>query len=153
VMWLSISIPITVITSLKYSGILARCPGALLLGSPYLVCLGCLGIVGGMALRLAAIRALGRRFTVQVSIVEGHRLMQEGLYRWVRHPSYLGSLISLTGLGLAMENWICMIVLVAVPAMATSYRISIEETVLRREFGPEYEAYAKKTKRLLPWIY
>jgi protein-S-isoprenylcysteine O-methyltransferase Ste14 len=126
--------------------------GQILFVSPYLGYFGCLVMVGGMALRWAAIATLNKQFTVKVAIVEGHRIIDTGLYRLVRHPSYLGGLITFIGLGLAWENWICLLIILAVRLPATYYRISVEEKVLVAHFGEEYSAYRNRTKGLIPGI-
>ena len=64
------------------------------------VCLAVLLLVSGIALRIWAIRHLGRFFTVDVGIQQGHRAVEDGtLSRFVRHPSYSGSLLALVGVG------------------------------------------------------
>jgi CubicO group peptidase (beta-lactamase class C family) len=74
------------------------------------------------------------------------------LYGIVRHPSYLGSLLTFVGLGLALENWLSILVLVILPAAATFYRISVEEKVLIDHFGSAYTDYMSRTKRLVPGV-
>ena len=69
-------------------------------------------------LRPVAIRTLGKHFTYTLSIVDDHRIVDTGIYRLVRHPSYLGSLMCLLGLGVALENWISLIIVVVVPLIA-----------------------------------
>ncbi len=107
----------------------------------------------GLLLRWYAIVHLGRFFTVNVAIAEDHRLIDTGPYRWARHPSYTGWLVAITGLGLCLGNWLSLAILLAATFSVISWRISIEEAVLRTAFGEAYVAYARKTRRLVPWIY
>ena len=110
-------------------------------------------LVAGTALRWAAIRALWSYFTVNVSILEGQRVVRRGLYGVVRHPSYAGLLLRYLGLGLASANWLSA-ALVFLPLLAaTVYRMRVEEEALGEHFGEEYAAYARETKRLVPGIY
>ena len=122
-------------------------------GEPYVAAAGLVLMAAGTALRWAAIRALWRYFTVNVSILEGQRVVRAGLYGVVRHPSYTGLLLRYLGFGLAFANWLSA-ALVFLPLLcATVYRIRVEEEALRAHFGEEYEAYASVTKRLVPGIY
>ena len=122
-------------------------------GEPYVAAAGLALLLGGTALRWAAIRALWRYFTVNVSILEGQRLVRRGLYGVVRHPSYTGLLLRYLGLGLALANWLSA-ALVFLPLLgATLYRIRVEEAALAEHFGEEYLAYARATRRLVPGLY
>ena len=110
-------------------------------------------LVGGVALRVWAIRRLGIFFTVAVGIQHGHRVIQDGPYRFVRHPSYTGSLIALTGVGFLTFNWLGLILIVICTLLAYALRISVEEKALLAEFGSEYQEYSARTKRLIPAVY
>lgn len=107
----------------------------------------------GLLLRWYAIVHLGRFFTVNVAIAEDHRLVDTGPYRWARHPAYTGWLVAIAGLGLCLGNWLSLAILLAATFSVISWRISIEEAVLRTAFGQAYIAYARRTRRLLPYIY
>lgn len=115
--------------------------------------LGCACLVLGLAVRLAAVAALRRQFTTVVVIAAQHRLVDSGPYRRVRHPAYLGLLLSMLGLGLCSGHWVSLAVAIGLPLAAILYRIRIEEQALLRHFGPAYAAYASRTKRLVPGIY
>jgi protein-S-isoprenylcysteine O-methyltransferase Ste14 len=115
--------------------------------------LGCLAILAGVAIRWIAVATLGRQFTLQVKIIENHELVEYGIYRSIRHPAYLGSLVSFLGYGCALENWISIAVVFTLPLGALLYRIRVEEKVLLEKFGTQYEAYCKRTKRLLPGLF
>jgi protein-S-isoprenylcysteine O-methyltransferase Ste14 len=121
--------------------------------SPFLGYLGCLLIMAGLLIRWLAISTLRRQFTVNVSIVKDHKIIDTGIYAFIRHPAYLGSLLSFLGLGLAFESWICLLIVFILPLMATLYRISVEEKVLNDHFGQEYSDYTMRTKRLIPKVF
>jgi protein-S-isoprenylcysteine O-methyltransferase Ste14 len=88
-----------------------------------------------------------------VTILSDHQLIQHGLYVHVRHPAYLGALTGFLGVGLGMCNGLSLLI-VFVPILgAFLYRIRVEENALQQRFGPEYEAYCRSTKRLVPWLY
>jgi len=115
--------------------------------------LGCFFIALGVTIRLVAVATLKRQFTVRVAIVEKHEIVETGIYGILRHPAYLGHLASLLGIGLASGNWISLLALVVLPLAAILYRIRVEEKKLLHHFGPAYQAYASRTKRLLPGIW
>jgi len=70
----------------------------------------------------------------------------------VRHPAYTGSLLTMVGLGFVLQSWGAVLVLIAVFGVAFGYRIHVEEAVLTSKLGDEYVEYAKKTKRLIPYV-
>lgn len=110
-------------------------------------------IVTGVVLRLWAIRHLGRFFTVDVGIQSEQRVVQDGPYRFVRHPSYSASLIALTGIACLTFNWLGFFTIVAGCLVAYWIRISVEEKVLISNLGDAYRQYSARTKRLIPWVF
>lgn len=107
----------------------------------------------GLLVRRAAILTLGRFFSVDVAIQDGHRLVEEGLYRWVRHPAYSGLLVSFLGLGFAFGSWLSLALATIPPATVLLGRIRAEEAVLAQELGEPYRAHCAATKRLIPGLY
>lgn len=110
-------------------------------------------ILAGILIRLVAIYTLGRFFTVDVTIRQGHQLKQDGLYRYLRHPSYAASLLSFVGMGITFNNWLSLLVLVAAVLASFINRIRVEERVLIQHFGAEYLAYKKSTSGLIPLVW
>ena len=107
----------------------------------------------GITLRSAAIFQLGRFHTPNVAVLEGHQLIDRGLYRHLRHPSYLGALIAFFGLSLALDNWLSLVVIMGISTLAYLYRIHEEEAALAAAFGEGYKAYCRRTRRLLPGLW
>lgn len=107
----------------------------------------------GIVIRIIAIKQLGKFFTVDVTIRKNHQLKQSGLYKFVRHPSYTGCLLSFFGFGLSLNNWIGFFLLFLPILYSFINRINIEEKVLAEQFGADYQSYSTKTKRLVPFIY
>lgn len=66
--------------------------------------LGVLLYAAGGVVRLAPVFALGRRFSGLVAIQPGHRLVTDGIYRHIRHPSYLGLIVMSFGWALAFRS-------------------------------------------------
>ena len=128
-------------------------PSTRLPGSPHLIRLLALGLLlGGLALRWAAILTLGRLFTVDVAIHTGHVVVQAGLYRLVRHPSYTGLLVTFLGLGVYFANWLSILGLLIPVTLAVLNRVVKEEHALLTSLGAEYAAYCARTKRFIPGL-
>lgn len=106
----------------------------------------------GGALRIWPVFVLGRRFSGLVAIQPGHTLVTSGVYGIIRHPSYLGLLINALGWALAFRSGagVLLVALLLPPLLA---RIRSEEALLRSQFGAEYQAYCRRTWRLIPWVY
>jgi protein-S-isoprenylcysteine O-methyltransferase Ste14 len=145
---------ITILASI-FLGVLARGQriGHIEYGSSILQLAGLVFIISGLFVRWIAILSLKHQFTVDVSIRKDHRIIKEGIYRFVRHPSYSGSLLSFLGLGLCFSNYLSLIVVFVPICSAFLYRIGIEEKVLIQAFGSEYNDYCASTKRLIPGVY
>ena len=110
-------------------------------------------MIAGQVIRWIAISSLGRLFTADVSIQKGHVIVEKGLYKFIRHPSYTGSLLTFLGFGLTFSNWMSALVL-AVPMTAVFLvRIRVEEQALVDFFGDAYIQYRRRTKRLFPGIF
>jgi len=120
---------------------------------PALPVAGIVLVVAGIGLRWSAILTLRRFFTIHVAIQEGHELITAGVYRFMRHPGYSGSLLSLLGIGIALQNWPCLLVLVGIPLAVLLFRIRVEEAALTAAFGATYRDYCRRTARLIPGVF
>jgi len=109
-------------------------------------------MVLGIVLRQWSMAVLGSFFSGTVGIQEGQKIVEMGPYRLVRHPAYTGALLILMGLGLALQSWGAILLLVLLFGLAFGYRIYVEERVLVSELDDEYVKYTKRTKRLIPYI-
>ena len=110
-------------------------------------------IYAGIFLRMIVVRSLGRYFTVDVTIREGHKLKTDGFYKYLRHPSYFASLLSFVGFGISLNNWISLILVTVAIATVFIIRINVEEKVLIEQFGEEYLEYKKRVKGLIPFVW
>ena len=110
-------------------------------------------LTAGVALRVWAIRELGRFFTYAVLVHEGQRVVDTGPYRRIRHPSYTGLLLGMLGVGLMLDVWPATAVCFLPPLAAFSWRLAAEERVLAAELGEPYRAYMAGTKRLVPGVW
>ncbi len=109
--------------------------------------------VAGVGLRQWAIRTLGRFFVGYVSIQPGHRVVRDGPYRWVRHPSYAGLWLQFAGIGLATGSGLGLGICLAVPLVGIVSRIEAEEATLAAELPDKYPAYAASTRRMVPFVW
>ena len=109
-------------------------------------------MLAGLAFRFYAMSLLGRFFTYQVAVHPGQTVIEAGPYRYIRHPSYTGALITLVGLGLALGNWAGMLALLACMGPAYPYRIFVEEAALLAALGDPYQHYLRRTRRLIPFL-
>jgi protein-S-isoprenylcysteine O-methyltransferase Ste14 len=114
--------------------------------------LGVALFAGGGALRIWPVFVLGRRFSGLVAIQPGHALVTSGVYGVIRHPSYLGLLVNSLGWALAFRSGVgVLLTAFTIPPLIA--RIRAEERLLSAQFGDAYDAYRRRTSRLLPGIY
>ena len=114
-----------------------------------------LGLVlgwAGIALALWATRTLGRFYRPVVTIYEDHEVVTSGPYRYVRHPIYAGAMVVMVGVGLALGNWLSLILCVLMPLSAYVARIRVEEA-LEEAVGDAYLQYETGKARLVPGIW
>src|SRR3984893_2655423 len=102
--------------------------------------LGVVLFAAGGALRLWPVFVLGHRFSGLVAIQPGHKLVTNGVYGVIRHPSYLGLLVNSLGWALAFRSGIGILLTVLLISPLLT-RIRAEERLLRTEFGGEYDVY------------
>ena len=110
----------------------------------------------GVALRWWSISTLGRYFTLDVAVRSAQPVVHSGPYRWVRHPAYSGLLLTLLGVGLALDNWASLVAAVAGGLIGLLYRVRVEEQALERALGQpyvEYMRHTKHTKRFIPFVF
>ncbi len=101
----------------------------------------------------AASRRLGKQWGLAARLVEGHDLVTDGPYRWVRNPIYAGMFGLLLATGLAISRGPVLIAAALVFGIGTVIRIRSEERLLRQAFGAAFEDYARKVAALIPGVY
>jgi len=120
-------------------------------GMPATAWVGVIIGAGGFVLRLWSLLLLRERFTRTLLLQSGHQIERNGPYRFIRHPGYLGSLLCLNGIGLASGNTLVIAASILATGVAYSYRIHVEDAMLIKAFGEDYESYRRSTGALLPW--
>lgn len=109
--------------------------------------------IASIALVIAAVRTLGKEWSLTARVVTGHQLATKGPYNFVRHPIYTAMLGMLLANGIAFSYWPALLVAIAIYLGGTLVRIRSEEHLLRETFGAEFEAYAERVPALLPGLY
>lgn len=107
----------------------------------------------GVAFRWYCVMVLGKYFTFDVATQAGQVLVEAGPYRYVRHPSYSGALLTLLGFALSLGNWSGLIAVISCLGSAYAYRIPVEEAALTSALGETYRQYQKRTWRLVPFLF
>ncbi len=101
----------------------------------------------------AAIKTLGKQWSLGARLIEGHKLITEGPYRVVRNPIYTGMFGMLLATGLAVSHWIGLLAAIVVYAIGTVIRVRSEEKLLRGAFGAEFDAYAQRVPAVIPFLF
>lgn len=109
--------------------------------------------VAGTALRAWAVAVLGPWFSLTIQVRPGQPVVERGPYRLLRHPSYAGGELGLLGVGLAAGSWVAAVAFLAPWLVAHRYRIRVEEEALLATLGEPYHAYARRTWRLVPFLW
>ena len=109
-------------------------------------------VVAGFAIVLLGYAALGRYYSSTLVIRHDHQLVINGIYRFIRHPIYLGTITVFIGLPLFASSTVGILISLAlIPVFLR--RIDIEERLLCEEFGEAYRAYQERTRKLVPFVY
>lgn len=118
----------------------------------YFEIIGLLMIILGVFIRVYSVVILGKAFTLNVSIGNKQKIIKSGIYRFIRHPSYLGSIITILGISIFIRNLVNILITLFILILIYGYRIKIEEKALIKVFGDDYVQYKKETKYIFPKI-
>jgi protein-S-isoprenylcysteine O-methyltransferase Ste14 len=114
--------------------------------------LGFVFLTVGLGVRLQATRTLGKYFSPKTRVLPEHKLIKNGIYKRIRHPIYLGSMLAFFSITLIFHSLYGFIVTaLAIPFILN--RIRVEERMFTQKFGDEYKEYIKKSKKLIPYVY
>jgi protein-S-isoprenylcysteine O-methyltransferase Ste14 len=114
--------------------------------------LGIALFVAGFLVMSLAEKTLGKMFSIQVVLQQDHTLVQNGIYRFIRHPRYLGILVYQTGVAFVFDSGIALALTGALMVLLL-WRIRDEEKLLSDQFNSAWDDYRKRSWRLLPFIY
>jgi protein-S-isoprenylcysteine O-methyltransferase Ste14 len=110
-------------------------------------------IVPGLLIRIHSMLTLKQYFTYAVVKVADHQLVETGLYKFIRHPGYLGQIMIFLGISISLSNWLSVLVMLLPVALGYGYRINVEERFMLEQLGKKYLAYQQRTKRLIPLVF
>ena len=96
---------------------------------------------------------LGQFHTGTLQIQHDQELIDRGPYRVLRHPSYLGGDVALLGVGMTTGTWPAALLMVLPLAAAHLWRIPIEERMMDEAFGDRWRDYARRTWRMIPYVW
>ena len=120
--------------------------------SPARAIAGLLVFVASLALFRATHKALGRNWSVTLKVREEHALVTHGVYRYVRHPMYTAFWMWAIAQALTLQNWI--VGFAGIIGFGTLYffRVGREEDLMRETFGTQWDDYAARTPRVVPFL-
>lgn len=110
-------------------------------------------LLASIPLRILSAVQLGPAYSVDLQVRPGQPLVTRGLYRFVRHPGYLSLIVAFAGVGLAFWNWLATPLCFLLPPGVLVWRMSLEERILENAYGEEYRAWARRTRRLVPFVW
>lgn len=101
-------------------------------------------------LMLESVRTLGKQWSIEARLVEGHRLIVAGPYSYMRHPIYTAMLGMLVATGLVVSDWFGLLAAVTLFSLGTAIRVQAEERLLHEQFGEDFEAYRRYVPAVIP---
>ena len=107
---------------------------------------------GSAFLALAAVKELGKQWSLEARLVEGHKLVMTGPYNLVRHPIYTAMLGMLIATGIVISHWAVVIPAVIVFLVGTYIRTRFEERLLSDAFGEEFANWKARVPGLIPFV-
>ena len=107
----------------------------------------------GLVIRIYSIMTLRQFFTYSVAKVQDHKIVETGLYKFIRHPGYLGQILIFIGISTSISNWLSILAMMIPVTLGYLYRIKVEERFMLEQMGEKYINYQNRTKRLFPMIY
>lgn len=118
-------------------------PRALAVAALMVICVG--------LFRWASI-AMGRNWAIVAQVRPDHQLITDGPFAYVRNPIYLALLAFMLAVALATGHEAALVFAIPVYLLGTAFRVAREEKLLFATFGPAYDEYARRVKRLVPWV-
>ncbi len=109
-------------------------------------------ISAGLAFAVWARFVIGRNWSGTVTLKQDHELVRSGPYAIVRHPIYTGFLLALLGTAVA-RGTIGAFIGVAIAVLTLRLKSLTEESLMLHQFGPQYAAYKRDVKALIPFVW
>lgn len=112
---------------------------------------GFLIFLSGIIYRLWAIKTLGKYYSHIVRELDGHKIIDSGPYRHIRHPAYAGMILANIGVVLYFFNIATLMLFMLLLVPAIILRILVEAKTLFKIEG--YPEFAKSRRRLIPELW
>jgi len=109
--------------------------------------------VAGVIVRTVGMLTLGRFYTRTLQKTDNHVLVTDGIYKYLRHPGYAGTIFIFLGASLTTGSILSFVLVTLLILLTYLYRIHVEEKMLVKIFGEQYIVYKKHSKRIIPFIY
>ncbi|MFX0085921.1 MAG: methyltransferase family protein [Candidatus Hodarchaeota archaeon] len=96
---------------------------------------------------------LGKQGTGTLVVRENHELITTGLYKYLRHPMYSGTLLGVIGFALVSQSILISLITFVLYFWIFNKRLIYEENLLEKTFGEKYQKYKASSYRLIPFLY
>ncbi|HEY59896.1 MAG TPA: isoprenylcysteine carboxylmethyltransferase family protein [Anaerolineae bacterium] len=93
---------------------------------------------------------LGKNWTPILAIRDGHKLVTEGVFKYIRHPMYASHILWAIAQALILHNWIAGYSFLVFCVPQYLLRVNSEEDMMLEQFGEEYREYMQRTGRIIP---
>jgi protein-S-isoprenylcysteine O-methyltransferase Ste14 len=126
------------------------------IGSFHNLSIGRIGLgimILGLLIRISSMLTLKNYYTRTLITVDKQEIIQKGIYKSIRHPGYLGTILIWSAAGLAMNNLLIFIIGTILIVVAYYYRIENEERMLQQQFDAQYTDYKNHSWRLIPFVW
>lgn len=110
-------------------------------------------IILGFFIRAWALNILQGNFSKEITTFKGHKIVAEGPFKLIRHPTYLGAILLFIGTALFLGSILSAIIASILIPVVYNRRISKEEEFLNKHFPKAYDQISSKTWKLIPYIY
>ncbi len=117
---------------------------------PWAGWLGAAFILGAVLVFWRAHVDLGRNWSPTLQILEGHKLITQGIYGMIRHPMYASQWLWVLAQPLLIQNWIAGLLGALFYLPMYFIRVPVEEQMMLEQFGDEYRDYMRRVGRVLP---
>ena len=95
-------------------------------------------------------QAMGRSWTPTLGLREDHKLVTDGIFKYIRHPMYAAHILWAIAQPLILTNWIAGFSFIIPQVMQYWFRVADEEKMMLEAFGEKYRTYMGRTGRIIP---
>jgi len=123
-------------------------------GHLWLISIAAILAIGSISIRIAGMAHCGENFDhiVMTSKKEGHQLITDGIYSYLRHPSYFGFYYWSVTAQILLGNPLMTVAVAIISRKFFADRIPPEEEVLVKIYGEQYKAFGARTPILIPFV-